>query len=321
MIKLDFQYSDFVIWGAPGYPGGKAYDASNPDSINGTPYKADWMNDVNGFFQALIVSAFGNMSGISGVPDTSENSDRLKALYKVIENIFGRVPTATEGPFVVDIDQAKRYQIFFIGSSPEAARVFLPDITNMAAVDVVEIEIFNVSTLNLQIIIYPESELLTLPPGGWIKIRPFNITASSSKWGHSFHYVDNIVPLAPVRYDHGGRLKSARPVLDEDVLRYGDRDIYVQTIDFTPVYQLINSNTARIEALEQAVAQDIYQNPFIITFADLMGVDVISGSWNTPLGRLECSYVGGGINILLTNLDSIKVISGVWNTAQARLEC
>jgi len=310
MIFLDRDYSDFIIWGHPDYPGGKAYDASNPDSIDGTPYKEDWMNDVNGFFQALIIAAFGTMDIISGVPDTAYNSDKLKALFKIIENIFGRVPTTTEGPFMVDIDQAKRYQIFYIGTNEDNARIFLPDITNLDAVDVVEIEVFNTSAHDLKVMIFPQSEFINLTPGAWVKIRPFNITPTSSKWGHTFHYVDVITPGAPVKYDNGGRLKSARPVIDEDVLRMGDRDIYVTTVDFTPLFQLIYSNTARIEALENAAANNMFENPFAIMFPDLNGIELLTGTWNRALGRLECSYVGGGINIFFTNLDALEVESG-----------
>ena len=320
MILLDHKYSDFIVWGSPDYPGGKAYDASNPDSIDGTPYLADWMNDVNGFFQALILEAYGGMA-VSGNPDTALDSDRLRALFKVIENIFGRVPTVTEGPFIVDIERTRRYQIFYIGTIEENARIFLPDITERESVDVIEIEIFNSSPQNLRIVIFPDSELLTLPPGGWVRIRPFNITPASSKWGHSWHYFENITPKGPARYDSGGRLKSARPVVDDDVLRLGDRDIYVQAVDFTPVYQLINSNTARIEALENAGQNNFFDNPFIILFPDLNGIQLITGAWNRALGRLECSYVGGGINIFFSNLNNVKVISGVWNMPQVRLEC
>jgi len=321
MIFLDSKYSDYVIWGSPDYPGGKAYDASNADSIDGTPYKDVWMNDVNGFFQALIISAFGSMDVISGVPDTAHNSDKLRALYKIIENIFGRVPTTTAGPLEIDITKTRRYQIFYIGNIEENARIYLPDISSNAAVDVVEIEIFNTSSQNLKVIIYPESEFLNLTPGGWVKIRPYNITPASSKWGHSFHYVDSIVPGAPVKYDSGGKLKSERPVTEQDVLRLGDKDIYVQAIDFTPLYQLIYSNMARIDALEKAAANNIFENPFIISFPDLNGINLITGTWNKPYGKLECSYIGGGISIMFTNLNSIEHISGIWNMQQSRLEC
>jgi hypothetical protein len=116
-------------------------------------------------------------------------------------------------------------------------------------------------------------------------------------------------------------LKAARPLAEEDVLRLADRDIYAQVVDFSPVYQIINANTARIEAIESAMAENIYQNPFIITFPDLTGVDLVSGTWDEAMGRLECSYAGGGINIMFTNLNAVDLISGIWDTANMRLEC
>jgi hypothetical protein len=320
MIKLDQSYSDFIRWGSPGYPGGEAIDTSSPDSIDGTPVKSSLLNDINGFFQALIMAAYGEFA-VNGQPDSILYSDRLKALYKIIENIFGRVPTSTEGPFTVDISSAKRYQLFFTGSNPENARIFLPDISAMPSVDVVEVEVFNCSMIPLKIVIFPESELATLPSGGWIKIRPYNTGAQTSGWGHSYHYADHIVPLAPVRYDGSGRIKSATPVLPQDVLRMGDTNIYTLRSDFSQAIQFINANTARIDALEQAVAHNITENPFLITFLNLDGINLTEGAWDAELGRLECSYAGGQIIIAFTNLNNIDLVSGIWDGIQARLEC
>jgi hypothetical protein len=87
MIFLDKSYSEYVILDDPKYPGGKAFNASNRDSIDGTPYYADWMNDFNGFSQALIIAAFGSMDAISKEPDTAKKSDRLDALIKIIQEI------------------------------------------------------------------------------------------------------------------------------------------------------------------------------------------------------------------------------------------
>jgi hypothetical protein len=288
MILLDSKYSDFVTWGAPNYPGGKAYDASNPDSIDGTPYKANWMNDINGTRQAIIKYAHGAFN-VSDEPDNADKSDVLNALLKIIENVFGNVPNVTEGPFEADITKARRYQVFFIGNIEDDAKIFLPDISALGGVDVIEIEIFNISSLYLKVIVYPESELLNLPPGGWTRIRPFPTSDTSSVWGHSYHYKENITPNAPVKYDIGGRIKAARPVDDEDVLRKGDRDIYVSEVDFTPLYQLINDALAKIELIENGVANNnFFENPFSISFPNLDGVSLAEGIWNKPLGRLEC---------------------------------
>ncbi len=85
MIKLDATYSDYVNTSDPKYPAGKAVDASGEENTDGTPLLAKWMNDINGTRQAIIKEAFGDMSGVSGVPDDVENSDVLKALKKITQ--------------------------------------------------------------------------------------------------------------------------------------------------------------------------------------------------------------------------------------------
>lgn len=85
MIKLDVTYSDYVNTTDPKYPAGKAVDASGEENTDGTPLLAKWMNDINGTRQAIIKEAFGDMSGVSGVPDDAENSDVLKALKKITQ--------------------------------------------------------------------------------------------------------------------------------------------------------------------------------------------------------------------------------------------
>lgn len=86
MIKLDVTYSDYVNTSDPKYPAGKAVDASGEENTDGTPLLAKWMNDINGTRQAIIKEAFGNVSGVSGVPDDVENSDVLKALKKITQD-------------------------------------------------------------------------------------------------------------------------------------------------------------------------------------------------------------------------------------------
>lgn len=85
MIKLDVTYSDYVNTTDPKYPAGKAVDASGEENTDGTPLLAKWMNDINGTRQAIIKEAFGDMSGVSGVPDDADNSDVLKALKKITQ--------------------------------------------------------------------------------------------------------------------------------------------------------------------------------------------------------------------------------------------
>ena len=85
MIKLDVTYSDYVNTTDPKYPAGKAVDASGEENTDGTPLLAKWMNDINGTRQAIIKEAFGDMSGVSGLPDDADNSDVLKALKKITQ--------------------------------------------------------------------------------------------------------------------------------------------------------------------------------------------------------------------------------------------
>ncbi|MDR2786554.1 MAG: hypothetical protein LBB83_11645 [Treponema sp.] len=91
MIKIDAKYTDYFDNTDPLYPYGKAVDTSNGDAEDGTPYKADWMNDVDGFHQAAIVE--GQVQ-ISGVPDRTGASDILNALKKIMSACIGIEVTA-----------------------------------------------------------------------------------------------------------------------------------------------------------------------------------------------------------------------------------
>lgn len=82
MIKIDEGYTDYYIGNDPGYPGGKAIDTPDPESIEGTPIKSAWFNDIIGFFQAAIVRAKGAFE-VSGVPDKVGASDILNALEAI----------------------------------------------------------------------------------------------------------------------------------------------------------------------------------------------------------------------------------------------
>jgi hypothetical protein len=88
MIKLDEAYDYYVITDDPAYPGGKAVDADVDDAENGTPYKADWMNDIEGFFQAVIVDAYGEFR-VSGNPERVGASDLLNAFKTIIRRMIG----------------------------------------------------------------------------------------------------------------------------------------------------------------------------------------------------------------------------------------
>lgn len=83
MIKLDATYSAYVDTTDSKYPQGKAIDASSDEGYDGTPYKADWMNDIIGSRQALIKASGVS---VSGNPDNANVSDVLNAVQKLIKN-------------------------------------------------------------------------------------------------------------------------------------------------------------------------------------------------------------------------------------------
>jgi hypothetical protein len=85
MIRINAQYTDYFDDTDPAYPGGKAIDTSNGDAEDGTPYKADWMNDVDGFHQAAVMEALGTFQ-VSGAPDRVGASDILNALKVIMNN-------------------------------------------------------------------------------------------------------------------------------------------------------------------------------------------------------------------------------------------
>ena len=51
---------------------------------------------------------------------------------------------------------------------------------------------------------------------------------------------------------------------------------------------VVQQNTSKITTLWDAVFGDITTNPFQITFADLTGITLTAGIWNSGLQRLEC---------------------------------
>jgi len=86
MIRIDDKYTEFRDDTDPNYPGGKAVNAPTPESIEGTPFLAEWMNCTGGFRQAVFLKAYGSINGVSGKPDNANDSDTLDAIEKLINN-------------------------------------------------------------------------------------------------------------------------------------------------------------------------------------------------------------------------------------------
>lgn len=90
MIKIDENYTDYRDDTDPKYPAGKAVNASNEEGVDGTPILANWMNDINGFRQAVFMAAFGDLNALSGVPDNAFKSDTLDAINKITQTYTNR---------------------------------------------------------------------------------------------------------------------------------------------------------------------------------------------------------------------------------------
>ncbi len=87
MFHLNQEFSDHVdMTDVTNYPNGKAIDASTDEGVDGTPYVADWRNNIQGFMEALWYRAFGTHSGISRKPDTVFKSDVADAIVKLIDS-------------------------------------------------------------------------------------------------------------------------------------------------------------------------------------------------------------------------------------------
>ena len=84
MLKIDYEYSDYVGAADEEYPAGKAIDASAPDTVDGTPILASFFNDVIGFMQAVFFGVFGSEAKPSGKPDNAKNSDVWNAIKKFV---------------------------------------------------------------------------------------------------------------------------------------------------------------------------------------------------------------------------------------------
>ena len=63
---------------------------------------------------------------------------------------------------------------------------------------------------------------------------------------------------------------------------------YATQLDLEALAARVARNESRIQILWDAVFSNITTNPFLITFADLDGITLTSGVWNTSRQRLEC---------------------------------
>lgn len=79
-LDIETEYPGRSVPASPEYPYGSFKNSTTPILRDGTPFDRQWLNDIQGFFQAVL-----NTSGTlpSGIPDTSLNSDYLNALISI----------------------------------------------------------------------------------------------------------------------------------------------------------------------------------------------------------------------------------------------
>ena len=112
MKRYDHNYSVYYRSPDEDYPEGAAVDSTSEDNLDGTPFRADFMNDVIGFFQAAFHKAFGNpfkgdcepVREVSNKPETARKSDVLDALETLSGN---RVAAEREGRELADAEEAR----------------------------------------------------------------------------------------------------------------------------------------------------------------------------------------------------------------------
>jgi hypothetical protein len=80
------EYSEYRNDNDPAYLGGKAIDAPEGDSIEGTQYDSRFFNQIFGFHQSVIFDAYGKLE-LSGHPDSIDNPEVLNAFKTIIHKI------------------------------------------------------------------------------------------------------------------------------------------------------------------------------------------------------------------------------------------
>jgi hypothetical protein len=90
MFRVDKNYTQYRDETDQDYPGGKAIDAPSGDNVEGTQYDERFFNQVFGFFQAVILDAYGEMR-MSGVPDNANESEVLDALKTINAKVTDKI--------------------------------------------------------------------------------------------------------------------------------------------------------------------------------------------------------------------------------------
>lgn len=76
------QYAGQVVTGDAGYPRGKARNITVSGDGTGTPLEANWVNDIWGFFQAILAETSTVPTGTPDAVGASQYLDSIKTLIK-----------------------------------------------------------------------------------------------------------------------------------------------------------------------------------------------------------------------------------------------
>jgi hypothetical protein len=90
---------------------------------------------------------------------------------------------------------------------------------------------------------------------------------------------------------------------------------------YNSLLNTINGLATRLAVVEGGLYNDVTTNPFEITFNNLNGLILLSGIWNEPMERIECTYPDDLINIAFETGNNFTVLQGVYNTELHRVEC
>jgi hypothetical protein len=131
MIRIDDDYSPYWDESDPvGYPGGKAKPVSQGNRTDGTPWRALLFNTIMGFFQAIIVEAYGEFT-VDGQPDKVGQSDLLNAIKNLMSKavnpeIDGRITqnTLDIGGNTSNINYLLQYVTGLVEEAPNDGRTY-----------------------------------------------------------------------------------------------------------------------------------------------------------------------------------------------------
>ena len=117
-INLNTEFTPRINAPDANYPTGSIKDSTTPTAGDGTPLRAVWGNDWQGFSDAMLALAGLTANGSA---DTAISSQRLDALLQIISDATGLIPVTGGGTLEIN----KRYLI------TDSNTYTLPDTTGL----------------------------------------------------------------------------------------------------------------------------------------------------------------------------------------------